>query len=250
MHLLLLPLLLLFGSLQAMTLKERFATAEAGDYLVLLQNKNYTFLHVKAWSTDYVVVEELSVPGAVRPEGSWRGWFQEGGRGATAWTLLFIDSRQGTIEGAYSLIQSGWLDTSSLDPFFATLLHLSFAPIPEVERKRVGSRPLHEKTDQRSFWTPRLIVDGVWHKQVPFTAWRAKWPADGSELSRKLLEIYLPEQERSSYPTFFPYWMEIEGKGGGTKIQVVDSGSGVSSPTSIQLINNLSSVFQQGRRSL
>ncbi len=111
-----------------------------------------------------------------------------------------------------------------------TLLNLHFHLVPDSERRHVGLPPGYGKPDHRPLWHPRLIVGGTIVGHVSFAAWKARWPADGSELARKVVEVYLPESAHDAYPSYFPYWLEVEGKLGSAKIRVIDSGMESNSP--------------------
>ncbi len=229
LFLLLLPLAL--GG-QEISLRENLAKAEPGHYLVTEQNKTYTFLHINENSTNRIVMEEVSIPAAKYPQGSikWRDWFESGAPGHTSWIQSQINLTTGECEEAYSIPHQSWIDTTETSRFMATLLNLHFTETPSIKRRKIGPAPGYNKPDHRPLWHPRLIVDGDHHQNIPFQAWTARWPADGSELARKKVEVYLPDTTTQTYPTHFPYWLEVEGKLGRAKIRVIDSGTGVHSP--------------------
>ena len=231
LFLLLLPLALVG---QEISLLENLAKAEPGHYLVTEQNKTYTFLHISENSNNRIIMEEVSIPGAKYPQRSmmWRDWFESGAPGHTSWIQSQINLTTGECEEAYSIPHQSWIDTTETSRFMATLLNLRFTETPSVKRRKVGPAPGYGKPDRRLLWHPRLIVDGDHHQNIPFQAWTARWPADGSELSHKKVEIYLPDTTTQTYPTHFPYWLEVEGKLGRAKIRVIDSGTGVHSPRS------------------
>ncbi len=211
LFLLLLPLAL--GG-QEISLRENLAKAEPGHYLVTEQNKTYTFLHINENSTNRIVMEEVSIPAAKSPQGSmkWRDWFESGAPGHTSWIQSQINLTTGECEEAYSIPHQSWIDTTETSRFMATLLNLHFTETPSIKRRKIGPAPGYNKPDHRPLWHPRLIVDGNHHQNIPFQAWTAHWPADGSELSRKKVEVYLPDTTTQTYPTHFPYWLEVEGK--------------------------------------
>lgn len=230
--------MLSFGLCQAntLTLKEKFFEAVPGSYVVLEQNKTYTFLHVFEKSSDRIVLEEVVVPASrfFRTQMSWKDWFERGGPGHTAWTMTQINLNTGQLEEIYSFVHHGWIETAKADNFISTLMNLPFKEVPTHQRKRVGPTPLPGRTDHRLLWNPRMIVNGCVVTNVPFSVWRGRWPSDGSEISHKMIEIYIPENasspENTFYPTYFPYWLEVEGKIGGAKVRVVDSGLNALSP--------------------
>jgi hypothetical protein len=216
-------------------LRELFAQAEPGSYFVTEQNKNYTFLHIFQKNDSFIILEEVSIPLSRFPKKTtWKEWFEKGAQGHTAWLMTQINLKTGKCEEAFSFIHQGWLDLSHADHFLATLLNLKFAAVPEPERRRIGLPPGYHKTDKRPLWNPPLIVEGKIIPHVAFSAWKTRWPNDGSELSRKIIEIYLPsfEDTPSRCPAYFPYWLEVEGKMGSAKVRIVDSGMGAKSPKS------------------
>lgn len=215
-------------------LKWKLAEAEPGSYLVLEQNKNFTFFHIHSKSADYVVLEEVSIPAAhfSRETMKWKEWFEKGAHGHTSWMMSQVNLKTGMFEETFSFSHKGWIDMSDSDTFFTTLLNLPFYEVPEAERKKAGT-PGYNKVDMRPIWNPRLIVDGKALPDVSFSAFRTRWPSDGTELSRKLIEIYLPNAPEGSeitYPLYFPYWLEVEGKFGCARARVVDSGVEALSP--------------------
>lgn len=215
-------------------LKDKLNEAEPGSYIVTEQNKSFTLVHVHARTDKTITIEEVTIPAAryARQSLPWRQWFERGGPGHTSWTMSQISLETGRFEETFSFTHQGWINLSESDSFLTTLLNLPFQPIPEEKRRRVGLPPGHHKIDHRPLWSPLLIVNGERVAGVPFTAWKARWPSDGTELARKTIEIYIPYKgnENRAFPTYFPYWIEIDGKIGCAKIRVVDSGKDVHSP--------------------
>ena len=66
----------------------------------------------------------------------------------------------------------------------------------------------------------------------------------GADLSNKTIEIYLPRNSQI-YPTYFPYWLQVNGVAGKAKIRIIDSGSRLKSPNPLFLvmIRNLDEAF-------
>jgi hypothetical protein len=235
MRSILLFLLCLCATIQAseMRLKEKLALAHEGSFLVLEQNKIFTFFHIQQKAEKTVVIEEVSIPAAVFAKNPvhWKIWFESGAPGHTCWVMSQINLESGNLEETFSFTHKGWVDMSDSKPFLTTLLNLKFQEISETERRKVGLPPAYHKADLRPLWNPRLIVNGQTIAHVPFHAYKARWPADGTELARKTVEIYLPASEEGApYPLYFPYWLEVEGKIGSAKIRVVDSGLEARSP--------------------
>lgn len=218
------------------TLKNKLAEAKPGHYLVTEQNKIYTLLHIFNRGEEYIIFEEVSVPAArfAAEQKSWSSWLESGAPGHTSWIHFQINLATGTCDEIYSFTDLGWIDTTESNRFLSTLLNLNFHEIPEVKRRRVGPPPGYNKPDCRPLWNPRLTVEGKSYCNVPFSAWKARWPNDRSELSGKIIEVYLPTKDLSDslppYPLYFPFWLEVEGKIGVAKIRVVDSGTGLHSP--------------------
>ncbi len=217
-------------------LKNKLAEAEPGSYIVTEQNKNFTLVHIHDKTPHSIVIEEVTIPAArfARNRLPWRTWFESGAPGHTSWTMSMINLNTGTFEESFSFTHQGWINLSNSDPFFTTLLNLQFRPVPEKKRRRIGLPPGSNKTDYRPYWNPILTVDGQRIPRIPFASWVARWPSDGSELSRKYVEIYLPcsvdDTSVPGYPTYFPYWIEVDGKIGSAKVRIVDSGLGARSP--------------------
>lgn len=219
-------------------LKEKLSEATPGSYVVIEQNKTFTFLHIYARESQTLLLEEVSIPAARfasfvksgRTTG-WKQWFESGALGNTCWIMSQINLETGNIEETFSFTHQGWVDRSDSNPFMTILLNLTFHEIPVSQRRRIGTPPGFHKADQRPVWNPRLIVSGQAITNAPFIAYKTRWPSDGSELARKTIEIYLPNAEANQwYPVYFPYWLEVEGKIGNAKIRVIDSGLNAISP--------------------
>lgn len=218
------------------SLKKKLAEAKPESYLVTEQNKTFTLIYVREIKNNTIVLEEVNIPAASfqKKSMSWQEWFENGAPGHTNWVISQINLSTGNFEEVYSFTHQGWIDISHSTPFMSTLLNLRFKEVPENKRRRIGLPPGYGKPDRRPLWNPRLVVNGTTVLNIPFTVWKARWPCDGTELSRKTIEIYLPQKIISPtiplYPDYFPYWLEVEGKIGSAKIRVVDSGVGIHSP--------------------
>lgn len=206
--------------------------ATPGSYLVTFQNKNFTFIHIYDKNDRYLTLEEISIP-ASRIKGGmdWKQWFETGGMGHTSWIMSHLNLNTGHFEAAYSFTKRGWIDIKEADHYMSTLLNLTFYSISEDCRRKIGPPPGYGKQDERPVWHPRLVVDGILLSDVNFKGWKTRWPNDRSDLSKKKIEIYLPEKmEACTYPTFFPYWIEVEGKLASGRLRVIDSGQWAKSP--------------------
>ncbi|MFC2049175.1 hypothetical protein ACFLR2_00675 [Chlamydiota bacterium] len=216
-------------------LKGKLAEAHPGSYLVIEQNKTFTFFHIHDRFDNVAVIEEVSIPAAsyARNRLNWKDWFESGAPGHTSWIISQVNLDSGIFEETFSYTHQGWIDMTSSNPFLTTLLNLRFQEVSLEERRRIGLPPGHHKVDNRPMWNPRLIVNGCIVSNPSFYAYKARWPSDGSELSRKTIEIYLPSQtetETTWFPAYFPYWLEVDGKIGSAKARVVDSGIDARSP--------------------
>lgn len=129
----------------------------------------------------------------------------------------------------FSYTQNGWSDVPSAENFLGTLLNLKLQRADPKLRRRVGPMPRDGESDRRPFWSPPLVVDGKTIEGVAFDAWRTRWPKDDSDLSNKIIDVYLPRQG-DKYPSYFPYWLQIGGAIGKAKVRIVDSGSTLKSP--------------------
>lgn len=215
-----------FLPLDAALLRDNLQQAHVGDFLVISYSKHYTLLHIYDKKPDHLLIEEIIVPVSRLPRHlSWREWVRQGASCATAWTYYSLAMPSGQMQESFSRIQHRWIDPAQTQNLLTTLLNLSLQPLPEDKKRRVGFKIL-SGPDERPFWQPRMIVDGKVVPDVPFAAWFATWPQDGSELSGKNIEAYIPI-ENEKYPSYFPYWIQIEGMAGKGTLHVVESGKGL-----------------------
>lgn len=220
---------LCFG--EGIYLRENLSRARAGDYLVTAQNKNYTVFHIYGRSPSTLTVEEITVP-AQKMKGcftSWKDWVMKKAPGNTSWVMYTIDLSNAQILRYYSFTKRNLLDMSNSNNFLTTLLNLHLERVPYEKRRRVGPPPLYNREDRRALWQPRIVVEGNEVPNVAFEAWQTRWPKDGSDLSGKIIEVYVP-RENERYPSYFPYWLQISGIIGSAKIRIIDSGSQMDSP--------------------
>lgn len=210
-------------------LKTNLSRAQPGQYLVTAQNKNFSILLVEKKEGDILDIHEITVPSQKIPkaEFSWKNWIANGAPGSTSWLLYRIHIPTGTIQHTYSFTRNEWVSIPQAQNFLTTLLNLKFSQIPALERKKVGPSPVFGLPDLRANWTPPMIVEGKKIPGVSFTAWRTQWPKDGSELSSRTIEVYVPE-ESDKYPSYFPYWLQVSGLMGKAKVHIIDSGNGAS----------------------
>lgn len=212
-----------------LVLRENLKRAQPGDYLVISSSKTDTLMHIYDKQGNILTIEEIAVPqGRHSNKISWKEWVRQNAPGNTSWVMYEIDLQTGQMLRYYSFSKNGWFEIPEADNFLSKLLNLKLTQIPLEARKRVGPKP-NSGPDWRPLWQPRMIAEGRPINNVQFDAWRTKWPRDGSELSGKIIEIYLP-QDSQRYPSYFPYWLQINGVVGKAKIRMIDSGSNLQSP--------------------
>lgn len=227
------PFILLFCSLwcalvgEEIFLRDNLMQAKPGDFVVSRENRNYKVLIIMEKNQDSLVIQEVTVPEKRFPKGmvdTWREWINCGAPGHTSWVGYEIAPYSGEFREYYSYSQKAWRQISEGDNILGTLLNLRLHRIDDRDRRRVGNG----RSGNRPFWQPRLIADGVEIIGVPFDAWRARWPKDGSQLAGKTVDVYIPEKG-SEYPSYFPYWVQVNGilK---AHIRIVDSGHNLKSP--------------------
>lgn len=209
-------------------LRDNLHFAREGDFIVTNQNKIYNVLLIDRIKDDEMTIEEITVPSnAVQLSGfSWKNWISQKAPGHTAWVRYMVNTKSGQMKEYFSYTKNGWYTVSEGDNFLSTLLNLKLRKVSITERKKVGPRPPPRASDNRPYWQPKLVFEGKVIPGVMFDAWRTFWPQDGSELSGKIIEIYLP-QNPGSYPAYFPYWLQVSGIVGKAKVHIIDSGSGV-----------------------
>jgi hypothetical protein len=213
-------------------LRENLQKAKPGDFLVTMQNKMLTLFHIYSTEENALFIEEVSIPWAKfqQLQGcTFRNWFEKGAPRNTSWIMYKIDLRTGLLLKSYAFLPNGWVEKPMNNSFLSTLLNLRLVEVPIQERKRIGRVPQGKIIDPSSFWQPQLKIDGQLVKNVPFQAWRTKWPNDKSDLAGKMIEIYTPE-DSNLYPSYLPYWLEISGMIGNAKIRIIDSGRKLTSP--------------------
>lgn len=224
----------LSSNAEEISLKQTLSVATVGSYIVTEQNKTFTLLHIYDRRGTKLFLEEVAIPSSSfsRFRCGWKEWFESGAPDNTSWTLSQINLETAAFEESYSFTHGGWMDCAQEGGFLTTLLNLRFERLPDPERRKIGLPPGFGKPDYRPLWNPRLVVNGATIRNAAFSVWKGRWPTDGSELSHKNIEIYLPEtaDPNPPFPTYFPYWIEVEGKIANAKVRVVDSGFGAISP--------------------
>lgn len=206
-------------------LRNNLKYARAGDFIVTSQNKIYTVLLIDNISEHEIAIEEITAPmkNMNASSFSWKNWIAQQAPGHTSWVRYVVETPSGQMKEYFSYTKNGWYSVSEGDNFLSTLLNLKLRKIAITERKKVGPTPPQHVTDKRPYWQPKLIFEGKVIPGVSFDAWRTFWPKDGSDLSGKLIEIYVP-QNPGIYPAYFPYWLQVSGIVGKAKIHIIDSG--------------------------
>lgn len=237
---LLFPILVLIFSLTAgesegnMFLIDRLHAAKTGDYIVTAIDNTYTVLIIKDKTEDQISIEEISIPRErlKNPHYNWCGWrkwVEAAAPGNTSWILYTIENPSGKLLRQFSYTKNAWTGNGQADHFLSQLLQLRMVRVPHNDLKRVGP-PLPENAkEKRRPWMPQMVYEGKVIPQVSFEAWRTRWPKDSSELSGKMITIYVPEED-ARYPSYFPYWLEVKGMLAKAKIRIIDSGRNLCSP--------------------
>lgn len=229
-------LILIFVKLEAQTdssvmfLKDRLSQARPGDFIVVCANRTNTLMHIYGTQGNILTVEEITIPSKrMRTQNlNWKDWVEKGAPNHTSWVMYDVDMQTGQMLHYYSFSKQGWFDIPEADNFLFKLLNLQFVQVSPQERKKVGLPPV-SGPDFRAYWQPRMVFNGQVIPGVIFDAWKTKWPKDGSDLSGRIIEAYLPHDSQS-YPSYFPYWLQISGALGKAKIRIIDSGTDLNSP--------------------
>lgn len=212
-------------------LQTQLKNGKAGDFVVLMQGKTCTLLHLISIHYPYALLEEVTIPAltADRYVSTWRTWISQGAPNHSSWILYQLNLEKGSVDKYYSVTKQCYFTLPEGDNFFYTLLHLDLNKIPPEQRKKVGFAPWGNSPDTRLPWEPKMVFEGQTIPHAPFDAYVGRWPDDGGPLSGKIIEVYLP-QEGDKYPSYFPYWLQVRGVLGPSKVRVIESGRGLVSP--------------------
>lgn len=217
---------LLFGS----PLKDKIKSAENGDYLVFEANKMITVLCTRSIANGSITLEEISIPSQTlkKHPASWSDWVKNKAPGHTSWSMTEIDLNNSQIIECYSFSRSSWVQLSSNESLFATLLGLPLEPLKMEKRPRIGPPPEAGEMDIRKIWEPSLWFEGKKKNNPHFDAYEANWPQDGTDLSGKTVSLYFDRE--SHFP--FPFWVQIEAAYATVSLRAIDSGKKLPSPFS------------------
>ncbi|MGK5595385.1 MAG: hypothetical protein ACSNEK_08515 [Parachlamydiaceae bacterium] len=212
-------------------LKHHLRLAKPGDFIVASQNSAITLMRIHDNQDCLITIEEVTIPSnrVNRCVPNWRDWYENGAIGNTSWVIFEVDLNSGTMRRYYSYTKNGWFEIPKVENFLGTLLNLPLSCIPYEQRRKVGPLGANTFKDKRPLWNPQMVVDGHVISDVAFEAYKTRWPQDGTPLSGKMIEIYVPEQD-DLYPAYFPYWLQISGVVGKAKLRIIDSGSKLMTP--------------------
>lgn len=218
-----------FEAAQPRTLKEKFAAAEAGSYIVTQQNKTYTLLHLHSLNGNELLLEEISIPAHLvsSPAHDWKNWIEKGAEGHTSWILYAIDLEISRVTECYSFSREVHLSTESMNAFFITLIQLDLAYLPEAERLKTGPSAKAGNARRSKPWGPSMLREGRKIEAPLYDVYTSTWPHDQTELSGKRLILYF-DKNSPGFP--FPYWVQAREGAFHFKVQAVDSGKGLRSP--------------------
>ncbi len=218
--------------INAFSLKDKIINGAPGDYAVTEQGGTSSVLLIRALTPTHLILEEIDVPTLSRKSSdvSWKEWVALEAPGHTAWITYIIDLKNNQLQECYSYSQGVWLPTNDSFHFLPKLLSLSLQKTSQDQRKRIGPPPAAGEEDRRSIWTPSVIVEGKKVDKADITAWKTKWPSDGTLISGCEIEVYFSSQA-------FPVWIEVKSPHYKASLRMVDSGHQMSSPMPL--------VFQQ-----
>jgi hypothetical protein len=212
-----------------MTLQQKFAQAQVGDFIVTAQEGNYSLLFIRSITAGILLLEEIAVPEHQidLKKMDWKNWAANKAPGHTSWTLYEIDRSDGKLIECFSYSKNGWLYLDESEQFLTRLLTLQLDIVPDKERKKIGPPPALDEVDRRAPWNPPLVIEGKKILKPSFEVLKTQWPEDSSRLSQCFIELYFAKEE----PAFpFPYWLEVQSPHYAFKMRTIDSGHGLSSP--------------------
>lgn len=214
--------------LSGFTVKDKIMNGTPGDYVVTEQGGTSCVLIIRSLTSTHLILEEIDVPSIHRKssDGSWKEWIAQEAPGHTAWISYIIDLKANQLRECYSYTQGVWLPTKDPHHFLPRLLSLSLQKTTHDQRKRVGAPPQQGEEDRRSIWNPTVVVEGKKLDKASITAWKTKWPSDGSLIAGCEIELYF-----SSQP--FPVWIEVRSPHYKASVRAIDSGQAMSSPKPI-----------------
>jgi hypothetical protein len=203
-------------TLMAHPIKNSFAKAQEGDYVVFEEGK-HLFLFVIRQTSPLLIIEEFAIPSDQKKSISdWKKWARNQEPPASSHLLYEMDVERNRITECFSLTKGAFLKTNQESLFFK-LFHVPFSKLKKNQRKKIGPPPMDGEMDLRSLWNPPVHYEA---KTITpqYTVYSGRWPKDGSDFENATLEIYYAMQ----HP--FPFWLEISNHSLRKFIQAVDAG--------------------------
>lgn len=205
--------------------KRNIFLARPGDYAVFSKGSQKIFLLVKSISPDAVWLE---ITEFTHLSPSERTLVKE-----TPWktlihtlksnkkiSLIYLSHHQDTQVFNFNSKTCSWTPShqNDLNPFLATLLHLSLrnAPTHLIKTQRKDQTP----------WSPKVSLNGMPSMKIPTQAKHTFWPPDASILSGKSILMYFTVPDIS----VFPIWISIDTPKGEVIIRAIDVGHDATSP--------------------
>ena len=207
----------------SLTLSDKIATAQEGDYIVTLMNKTYALITIYEKSDSSIIFQEISVPTSFMQKApEWNQFMRDNGPKATSWILYEIDTETGKMLECFDVLSGNFIDLSSFDSILSKLMQLPLARVKESDRRRIGASSSFDGFDTRKVWNPQQIFEKQKEKKPQFNVYRATWPKDDSILADKTVELYF-DAKRAKFP--FPFWMQVKDDSDASfKLPTVDAG--------------------------
>lgn len=214
---------LLFAS--DLHLQEWLEKAKGGDYIVTEANKMVSLVCIRSVSEGAILIEEITAPLSNIPKmDSWSQWVKTKAPGATSWSMIEIDMKNGEILECYSFSKSSWMQLAQKESLIATLLQLPLQKVPAKKQKRIGPPPLADEPDTRKIWKPQVTFEGKKREENKFEVLETTWPHDETEISDKKITLYFDKD----FP--LPFWIQVEGSHGTAILRTIDGGHNLDSP--------------------
>lgn len=207
--------------LGAFELQSKLSSAENGDFIVYVHKSNCTFVRITSITDKALIIDEITAP-LFSKLPDWNKWLQDKAPGHTSWTQSTIDRKTSTLIRRISLDDHGELEQTF--EFLPTLMKCALTPIELEDRKKVGPEPQPGEVDHRRIWNPKIIFNSQ-ELAAKVNGYRFQWPDDLSEISGRIVDVYIPENQALTY---LPYWIEVYSGPLKFKIFAIDSGKKLS----------------------
>jgi len=205
-------------------LKDRVDQIEAQDYIVYAHKSSFTLLTVRAVADQTITLEEITGALAQMPS-NWQKWLDEQAPFHTSWTTYVIDKKTFAVIDTEAKADD---ELREAPPILTKLLSLELTPIAASDRKKIGPQPLPGEVDLRKIWSPKIIFNNK-EVQTHVSGYTLVWPKDDSELSGRMLVVYVPDSIALPY---LPYWIEVLSGPLKFKVFAIDSGKKLKSRSS------------------